>query len=64
MLSPSLIEDLKLARHYFAAGAVAASIGGGRFYGCHVGMKSEKEQAQRLFFAGFDAAMNNQFKGN
>lgn len=55
-VSPQMIEDLKVAGHYFAAGAVAKALGGGRFYGCHIGMRSTKERDQAEFFRGFDAA--------
>ena len=55
-LSPQIIEDLKSAGHYFAAGAVAKALGGGRFYGCHFGMRSTRDAAIAEFYRGFDAA--------
>lgn len=56
--SPQMIEDLKAAGHYFAAGAVAQSLGGAAFYGCHYGMRSTREQAKEDFYRGFAAAMS------
>jgi hypothetical protein len=61
-MSPQVIEQLKAAGHYFAAGAVAQQIGGGRFYGCHLGMRSTKDASQAEFFAGFDAAASRRTK--
>ena len=49
-------EDVRIAGHYFAAGALAASLGKDRYYGCHVGMRSTLEASREAFFRGYDAA--------
>lgn len=50
------IDDLKSAGHYFAAGAVAFSLGLQReSYGCHFGMRSELEYAEREYARGWNA---------
>lgn len=49
-------EDIRIAGHYFAAGALAASLGKERYYGCHVGMRSTREASMEAFFRGYDAA--------
>ena len=54
-INDRLVEDLKANGHYYAAGALARSLGHGRFFGCHYGMRSEKERSQELFYAGYDA---------
>ena len=51
------IDDLKAGGHYFAAGAVAASLGASKYYGCHFGMKSDLDRARSEFFAGYEAAL-------
>lgn len=55
-ITAQTIEQLKAAGHYFAAGALAASLNQSRNYGCHYGMKSHVEIARREFHRGFDAA--------
>lgn len=54
-LSPRMIEELKEAGHYFAAGVVAKALGGARFYGCHTGMRSTRDYAIAEFNRGYDA---------
>ena len=50
------VEALKAAGHYFAAGALAASIGSGDNYGCHFGMKSMLDHARSEFKRGYSLA--------
>ena len=50
------IESLKVAGHYFTAGALAAELGTAPHYGCHTGMRSSLDYARRQFAAGYAAA--------
>lgn len=50
------VETLKAAGHYFAAGAVARSLGSPKNYGCHYGMRSELDHARSEYNRGWDAA--------
>lgn len=46
------VDDLKAAGHYFAAGALAASLGQDANYGCHLGMRSTLDFAREEFKRG------------
>lgn len=50
------VEDLKAAGHYFAAGALAKSLGHRPSYGCHVGMRSTLDLAREEFARGYQLA--------
>lgn len=50
-------EDIRIAGHFFAAGALAAALGKDRYYGCHFGMRSTLEASKEAFFRGYDAQM-------
>ncbi len=54
------VEDLKVQGHYFAAGVLAATIGGECNYGCHFGMRSELEFARSEFRQGYNAGKGHQ----
>ena len=54
-----IVDRLKSAGHYFAAGALAFECGYGREYGCHFGMRSERSSAVEAFQCGYDAAKAN-----
>lgn len=49
------INDLKVAGHYFAAGALARSLGHDHNYGCHFGMRSDRDFARSEFQRGWEA---------
>lgn len=55
-ISTQTVESLKSAGMYFAAGALSRSLGHGKAYGCHYGMRSEIDHARAQFNAGYDAA--------
>lgn len=51
------IDALKIEGRYREAGAAAFRHNPNfRFYGCHFGMRSERDFAMREFYAGFDDA--------
>lgn len=50
------VEALKAAGHYFAAGALAASLGQSDNYGCHLGMRSTLDHARDEFKRGYRLA--------
>lgn len=66
MTSPNYrtIDNLKSEGLYFAAGALAFSLGYPETsYGCHFGMRSEIKQARADYLAGWKACEKNR-KGN
>ena len=54
-ITTQTVDALKSNGHYFAAGALARSLGHYRNYGFHFGMRSELEFARNSFYAGYDA---------
>lgn len=56
MQMSNTLHVLKSEGHYFAAGALAFSIGHDRSYGCHFGMRSTRDAAIEAFNRGYDAA--------
>lgn len=52
------VDALKVMKAYFAAGALAYSLGHDPAYGCHFGMRSTREKATKQFMDGYYAAMN------
>jgi hypothetical protein len=50
------IETLKAQGQYREAGALAFTSGQARSYGCHYGMRSDRDAASLAFQAGYDAA--------
>lgn len=48
-----IIEKLKAEGHYFAAGALAHSLGQPCNYGCHLGMRSTLDYARDAFKRGW-----------
>ena len=54
-----VINNLKAAGHYFAAGSAAYESGRPREYGCHFGMRSELHNARTTFNRGWDAARDD-----
>lgn len=52
----NLVDTLKAQGHYFAAGALAASIGQECYYGCHFGMRSQLDAARKEFKRGYRLA--------
>jgi hypothetical protein len=50
------VEDLKSEGLYFTAGAMAFQIGHPRGYGCHYGMRSDRDASTAEFYRGYDAA--------
>lgn len=54
-----MIEELKGAGHYFAAGALAAELalatGQAITYGAHYGMRSTRNEAMDQFAKGYEA---------
>lgn len=56
MATPQEIEKLKADGKYFDAGWHAGRSGLSPHYGCHYGMRSTREWAQREFKCGFEAA--------
>lgn len=58
MINDRTVEELKIAEHFFAAGALAASMGFSRYYGCHIGMRSTLERSRETFYRGYDAFVN------
>ncbi len=57
MTTPSIrtVDELKIAGHMFAAGALSRQLGLNRNYGCHLGMRSTLERDRAEFHRGFDA---------
>ena len=49
------VDDLKSKGKHHEAGQHAAKSGHDRQYGAHFGMRSDKEEAQRQFFKGYDS---------
>lgn len=49
------VHALKASGHYFAAGALAASLGMDNNYGCHFGMRSDRDNAIEQYKAGHTA---------
>lgn len=49
------VEALKIAGYFFAAGALARSMGHSRAYGCHIGMRSTRDSDANEFYRGWDA---------
>lgn len=58
------IDELKIAGHFFAAGALAFEMKQQRNYGCHFGMRSTRDADRDAFNLGWDAAATaaNRFK--
>lgn len=51
------IERLKSVGQYYQAGALAASLGQDDNYGCHYGMRSERENAVAQYRLGHAEAL-------
>lgn len=47
-------EEIKADGNYRLAGQLSRLEGGDRYYGCHFGMRSTRDQAVREYFAGYD----------
>lgn len=49
-------EKLKSTGQYYSAGMDAFANKRGRYYGCHYGMRSDRQFAMNEFYLGYDEA--------
>lgn len=49
------VEYQKSNGNYYGAGALARALNQPRSYGCHYGMRSDRERSMQSFYKGWDA---------